>query len=88
MADYISMKIIKVYDNGGKTFDRYTVIVNERRLDNGKLLYQCLGLSGDPTHPQGFSQWGECLMGKHLGKEIWFNDLPDNIRSHVFERLA
>lgn len=37
-----------VFDNEGKTFDRYTII----RTDTG----DCVGASEDPFHPQGFGQ--------------------------------
>lgn len=49
------MKTNKFYafDNGGKTFDRFTII------DNGG---EMLGLSENPNSPQAFSQWaGNCV---------------------------
>lgn len=73
------MDIYKIYDNGGKTADRYTILVSPT---------ECLGVSDDPTHPQyGFSQWSECVDGDHLGTEIEFDDLPENVQIHVTERL-
>lgn len=42
-----------IFDNGGATLDRYTVIDQ-----NGEML----GLSDNPNHPQGFSQFcGNCV---------------------------
>lgn len=38
---------ITVYDNGGKTFDRYTVIINDH----------VFGMSPKPNSPQGFNQF-------------------------------
>ncbi len=49
------MKTLKIYafDNGGETLDRYTLINREGDM---------LGLSDDPTHPLGFSQFvGNCI---------------------------
>ena len=39
---------IRIYDNKGKTFDRYTVIID-------KDMY---GMSSDPLGPRGFNQYG------------------------------
>lgn len=76
------MKILKVYDNEGKSFDRYTVVVGVKQEQ-----YECLGLSLNPDSPQGFSQWGLCILGEHLGKEVNFEDLPKNVRIHILNRL-
>ena len=77
------MDILKIYDNEGKTFDRYTVVMNEQH--NG--LYDCLALSEHPTHPQGFSQWNDCILGSHLGKEISFDELSLELQEHIKWRL-
>lgn len=79
------MKIIAVYDNGGKTFDRYTVVVDSYLDDD---MYECLGLSSEPTGPQGFSQFCSCQMGPHLGKKLKFEELPENVQKHVKARIA
>jgi len=78
------MQIHKVYDNGGKTFDRFTVLTEPYHF--GKSC-DCLCLSDNPTDPLGFSQWGDCYEGPHLGKEISFDDLPKNVQAHVLSRL-
>ena len=73
-----TMKIAKVYDNQGKSFDRYTLLF-EGRPD-------ALGLSHNCESPQGFSQFGVAIEGRHLGREIPFKDLPQNVRLHVLQR--
>ena len=77
-----------IYDNGGRTFDRFTVLI---RPTTGpfrkKGEWECLGLSLYPEHPQGFSQWGTALQGPHLGQEIFFEELPENVRLHIARRL-
>ena len=78
------MNILKIYDNEGKTVDRYTVVVNEEH--NG--LYECLALSEHPTHPQGFSQWSDCMLGSHLGREVKFEELSKELQEHIKSRLA
>ena len=77
------IKIIGVYDNEGKTFDRYTIVFNEKE----GIFYNCLGLSFNPDSPQGFSQWSTCQDGNHLGKKVSFESLPINIQNHVIERM-
>lgn len=81
------LKIIAVFDNGGETFDRYTVFVNEWH-DYAKTVHMCLGMSHNPTDPQGYSQWGSGHPGTHCGKQIIFHQLPEHIQQHVTARLA
>ena len=60
------MRIKAIHDNKGKTFDRYTVI-----MEDGS----ALGLSHNPESPIGFSQWGEAVAeGVDLGKPILFQE--------------
>ena len=82
------MKIIAIYDNP-RVADRFTVVLNERRRSAGKWLYTYLGVNECPTDPSyGFSQCGECVLGRHLGKKIKFEDLPEKTQKHVQERLS
>jgi hypothetical protein len=41
------MKLIRIFDNGGRTCDRYTVVI-------GTSVY---GMSDNPTAPNGFNQY-------------------------------
>lgn len=81
-------EVIAIYDNGGRSFDRYHVITAFRSYDPGKNDF--LGLSENPSHPQGFSQWG-CIQVtsdmSHLGAEVDWYDLPENVQAHIIERL-
>jgi hypothetical protein len=78
---------ITVYDNGGKTFDRYTIVLHGKEWVERGGLTTMLGLSHNPTHPQGFSQFTSGTPGAHLGKKITFSRLPKNIQDHVRARL-
>ena len=79
------------YDNGGETFDRYTVLVTppEDRdpyyHDSG--LWEGLGLSLNCDWIQGYSQWCDTVPGDHLGKRINFSDLPENVQAHIARTL-
>ena len=83
------MQIYKIYDNNGKTWDRYTVLTEPDPLKPtlGKPSYDALGLSDNCDEPGGFGQWSEAFDGDHLGKEISFDDLPENVQDHIAERL-
>lgn len=81
------MKVKAVYDNGGKTFDRFTVVYDSSRTTlknhNGRRLWECVGSSMNPNSPHGFFQHSDCTLGKHLGKRITFADLPEEVRKCV-----
>jgi hypothetical protein len=74
----------RIYDNGGETFDRYTLVTKNLDLSHENDYY---GFSENPFHPQGFGQsCGNHPMErsyKHLGKLITIKDLPDQARKYV-----
>ena len=80
IGDAEKLKIQSVYDNGGKTIDRYTITFYGTNM--------MLGLSSDPDFSQGVSNWGEGIKGKHLDKKISFKKLPKNIQKHVMRRIS
>lgn len=103
------MKNVIVLDNGGETFDRYTIL-NKKTGD-------LLGSSENPFWPQGFGQhcgnvadnyWNvaygyswrkrndvkKCTRFAvnhflndctHVGKQIDFNALPDDVKRFVLQ---
>ena len=85
---------IRVYDNGGKTVDRYTVLFDDDpdpRYDDERKPRphgprEALVLSGAPTHPQGFSQMTDARPGPHLGRRVRLTDLPEAVREHIILR--
>jgi hypothetical protein len=82
------MKLLAIYDNGGKTFDRYTVYYNEiEKIVNGKKMYMCLGMSEHPCHPQGFGQHSTGMLGEHNGKRIILEQLPPDCQKLVKQEL-
>lgn len=81
------MRITAIYDNGGKTLDRYTVLTDEpyyREDPQGTGIVNCLGLNegGD-----GFSQWSSAQEGRHLGKRVKFEDLSAATQKHIATRV-
>lgn len=84
--------VLACYDNGGRTCDRYTVIIGgslyrDDLADQRKA--ECLCLSAHPGHPQGVSMWGEVWCGERtcLGRHVAWQALPENVREHVVARV-
>ncbi len=81
-------KITAIYDNGGKTAYRYTVVLNEYVVVNGHRVYTALFLSDNPDCGQDIAQVYSSNCGEqHPGKEITLDDLPEDVQKHVIERL-
>ena len=67
------MENISIYDNGGKSCDRITVIFNDRkRVTKYGVLYECIAASENGS---GFYLHSEAMKGRHLGKKIDFSKL-------------
>ena len=83
------MKIIGVYDDEGKTLDRYTVVYDEvEQVKDGKKLYSCISMNAAPFHPQGIGMHGCAVLGRHLGKKVKLTDLPEDCQKAVAMDLA
>lgn len=80
------MRILEIRDNGGKTFDRYTVVYDV--IGDSKGYYSLVGMSAYPFDPQGFGQHGTGMPGRHLGKKIKFADLPADCQTLVNQDLG
>lgn len=90
-------KYIRVYDNGGESFDRYTVVFTgnynnigvKKRTGNPRKSYFYVGMSERPFALNGFGQHGESdsIIDRptygHLGKKITFNDLSEDCKKLV-----
>ena len=82
-------RYIRCYDNGGKTFDRYTVVYSGR-YSKTPGWFDYVGMSGKPFHPQGLGNHGQSQHQPvdrpsygHLGKKIKFEDLPEDCKTLV-----
>jgi hypothetical protein len=81
------MANIRIYDNGGKSFDRYTAIDIDRP-ERQVNMFSAIGFSADPFHPQGFGQHTSAMPGRHLGKRVKLADLPPDARKFVEQFTA
>ena len=82
-------RYVRVYDNDGKTFDRYTVVFTGKYRRNRDEDFVHLGMNAEPFAPQGFGQHGfsNTMIDKptyaHLGRKIDFKDLPEKCQEAV-----
>lgn len=77
-------RYLRIYDNGGETYDRYTILFTKRRIDGH---FMCLGASHDLVVGSHFDT-PEILdypVSSHLGKRIEFQQLPEKVRNLVLE---
>ena len=79
--------VLRCYDNGGRSFDRYTILpprwavehVARYRVGVGAL-WVAIGSSAHPFHPQGFGQHWEAVAGPHLGRRVSWDTLPADVQ--------
>jgi hypothetical protein len=76
---------VKVYDNGGKTIDRYTVAY---MAQPEPFCVSMLAMNDSPFWPQGFCQHCGGKPGPHLGKRIPFASLPEDCQKAVKQDLT
>lgn len=75
--------VLRIYDNGGKTFDRYTCVPPRwahKYRENPPFLFDAIGSSEHPFHPQGFGMHVTAAPGPHLGKRIHWDELPADVQ--------
>jgi hypothetical protein len=81
----------RLYDNGGKTADRYTLI-DSKLVDDGtgNMVRIYWSFDSKPWSPQGIwmpdqftaAQWA-AFDPKRLGKRIYLEDLPADLRKYI-----
>lgn len=81
------LKLIRVYDNGGKTLDRFTVVYMFAP-EKSPNTFTAFGMSERPFAPLGFGQHCIAMPGKHLGKRISFKQLPIDCQQAVIKDLS
>lgn len=79
----------KIYDNGGKTADRYT-FVHKRR--GSARWCEFLSMSSHPSSPQGIGQHGEgeCNStsdGKRIRTGAQWRALPEGVRRAILREV-
>lgn len=86
---------IRIYDNGGKTYDRYTAVFMGREECReyggfGRPLirtFEALSFNENPFHPLGFGMHATAMPGRHLGKRVKLEDLPEKAQQFVKQNM-
>ena len=80
---------IRIYDNGGRSIDRYTLVVPSVNEPGELDMY---GFNDNPYHPQGFGQYAGSYdvmpSYSHLGRLVSYEDLPAQAQKFVRETLT
>lgn len=77
--------VLRCYDNGGKSFDQFTIIpprwANDYR-EREPSTWAAIAASAvpGPFHPQGFGQHVSAMPGPHLGRRIRWDELPADVQ--------
>ena len=91
--------VCKIWDNGGRSADRYTIVFRGKWIPHYGLTIPYLAASEAPFHPQGVGMYGELsqvhIKGdipfrgscKHLGKRIPFDALPPDVQKFVMQSI-
>lgn len=81
-----SLADVRIYDNGGKTADRYTAVYMSEPERPGH--FACLGMNCEPFHPQGIGMHASAMPGRHLGRRVDFYSLPLNCQKAIARDLT
>lgn len=76
------MNNIRIYDNGGKTLDRYVVVYMDS-TEQGTFTFEARAMSEDPFHWLGFCQMTTVKLGKHLGRRVSLKKLPEDCQKVI-----
>jgi hypothetical protein len=82
--DFINELRCRVYDNDGKTVDRFTVVLLDVPWDSDPMTRLALGCSEGGV---AYSEFCSAIPGRHLGKRVAFKDLDESTRKHIESRV-
>ena len=83
-------KVCRIFDNGGVTFDRFTIAFKGYRVPRNGMVYPYLAASTNPFSPQGFGQHGESkffLTGRELGKRVDIDSIPVDVKTFILQNI-
>lgn len=74
-------RYIRCYDYGPETVDRYTVVYT------GKQGGSYIGMSANPTHPQGVGQHGDGLIDRRVSGDKYLRPPTIGCKNHLGTRI-
>lgn len=79
--------VLRLYDNGGQSFDRYTIIPPRwaKQYKERSGLFEAIGANERPFSPQGFGMHVSAAPGAHLGKRVKWSDLPEDVQRFALQ---
>lgn len=83
-----SIADVLIFDNGGKTADRFTVCFPWDKNPQAGTIVACVGMGETPFAPNGFCQHSNAMVGEHLGKRINYVDLNNDCAKVIRNELA
>ena len=79
------MRNISIYDNQGETFDRITIVFdNKKTKTKDGIIYDCVVASENGS---GIYMHSEAMKGRHLGKKIDFSKLSLPLQNKLLIEL-
>jgi len=78
-------KVCRIHDLG-TGLDRYTICFKGYRSRVG-MVYPFLASSVNPVGYSGHEESKEFMTGKHLGKRISFDDLPEAVQRFILANI-
>lgn len=79
---HVLIALLRIYDAGEDKVDRYTVCFPFHNAGHGLSSALALGAS-----LQGFSMHVTAIQGSHLGRQIYYPELPETHRRFVMDEL-
>lgn len=78
-------RIVRVYDNGGRSFDRYTAIFAEQSSGAAGRppVMDALGVGETGNVPNGFCMTVDAVEGPHLGARVQLADIAEPARRAI-----
>ena len=86
----IALDLLKIYDSGPSSSDRYTVVYLNEPVQPGQFAGRAM--DSDPFHPMGYGGSieisGDSGVLACMGRRIGFSSLPDPCQALVFQDLV
>lgn len=81
------MKNLQIWDNGGKSFDRYTIFKAREHFVKYWYKNKLFDAIGSCKTGNGFYLHIEAAKGPHLGKRVKFEDLDKQLQNRLINEF-